>query len=230
VSVIPMPARQKPQVSVTCDENHVYWTENGIRVLGLTEVIRLGILREDPVEQQKFQSGPAQPYLARGRRVHAATHYADEGDLARESVHPQEMGYLESWEKLRTQFEFEIVLAEKILYDHLFGFACRPDRIAFRKVRGHKQWLVPDLKTGSVPWWGKYQTAAQWHAWLTQADAPEELVGGRGNFAERMCVQLDKDGACGKLVPYPMAEYTRDLGEFCAALQLVRLWKARRIV
>ena len=65
----------------------------------------------------------------RGKAVHAATHYYDDGDLDEKTIHPWVKARLDQWKKYRTDIPFGILAAEKVLFSDIHRFGVTPDRI-----------------------------------------------------------------------------------------------------
>jgi hypothetical protein len=93
-----------------------------------------------------------------GKKVHAATHYYDEGDLDLRSISDVQRGYLDSWIEWRTFRNFSPVLIEQqqiaTLYAMSFGMTL--DRWGFLD----KYPTIVELKTSvAIEAWHGIQTA-----------------------------------------------------------------------
>lgn len=85
----------------------------------------------------------------RGRHVHTATEYYDEGDLDIQSLDPIVKPFVDAYIKFRKELKLEYLLSEKQMVDHVNLFAGTLDRLAI--ING-KIALI-DIKSGSMPKW-----------------------------------------------------------------------------
>jgi hypothetical protein len=83
---------------------------------------------------------------ALGTRVHAAAHYADEGDLLRTSVWSEALPYLVAWESFRDTRGFSAELLETVVASPTHHYIGRFDRLG--RVRDNRRLVLVDLKTG----------------------------------------------------------------------------------
>ena len=140
--------------------------------------------------------------MARGRAVHSATHFDDEGDLDETTLSMDVGGYLEGWRKFRRDAQFVPELIEYAGYISKLGFAGRLDRTGAIQGRGG---ILADIKTGESLWW----VAVQLAAYASFFDHP-------GAF-RRLSVELHADGTY-RLQEFRCADYRRDMNIFTAAL------------
>lgn len=104
---------------------------------------------------------------ALGTRVHIAAHYADEGDLLRESVWSEARPYLDAWEHFRDTRGYTAELLETVVVSRAHHYVGRFDRLG--RVRGNPRLILVDLKTGNPEAAsGDLQLAAYVHALLEQ--------------------------------------------------------------
>lgn len=109
---------------LTFDEAKHEYQWNGQRVPGVTSVLRdVGIVNYDflPPTVREFA-------LDRGRYVHQATHFDDEGELDEPTVASEVAPFLEAWRKFRKETGFQPHLIECPQYQSEFGYAGIPDR------------------------------------------------------------------------------------------------------
>lgn len=138
----------------------------------------------------------------RGTAVHKATQYLDEGRLDWNTVHESLLGYLEAWERYKTECKVELLEIETAVYSTL-GYAGTLDRIIYA---GGRNGLI-DIKSGSPTAAAAIQTAAYGYA------HPK-----RDKLSFRAAVQLSADGT------YKVQKHDNDLiwdfNVFAAALTL----------
>jgi hypothetical protein len=93
----------------------------------------------------------------RGKAVHAACHYLDEGDLLESSVKPHILPYVKAWAKAKAELGLEVLkeFTEKPIYHPTLLYAGTPDRVCVYKGRVG----VWDLKTYEADEWTGLQTA-----------------------------------------------------------------------
>lgn len=89
--------------------------------------------------------------IALGSAVHAATEYADEGDLDRESLHPRVAARLTHWERFRAETDVEILAVEMSVVNDMLGYCGTLDRLV--RINGREG--VLDIKgVMRAPWVG----------------------------------------------------------------------------
>jgi hypothetical protein len=116
--------------------------------------------------------------LIRGRKVHAATHFDDEGDLDESSISDELLGYVAAWRQYRAFSGFTPELIEHRGFNAEYRYAGTLDRLG---TIGGKRTLV-DIKTNTAEPWVACQLAAY-----------------AGFFKDprtyhRVCVELHRDG------------------------------------
>lgn len=94
----------------------------------------------------------------RGTYVHAAIAMHADGDLAEASIDPLLRPYFDAYLSFRLESGFDVAACEERVYDEAAGYAGTLDlRGQFPNQSGVD---VIDIKTGSIPAWVGYQTAA----------------------------------------------------------------------
>lgn len=148
----------------------------------------------------------------RGKYVHEATHYHDEGSLAMDSLDPQIAPYVQGWIDFRKTTGFRPLLIEQRIW-HSCGYAGTLDRAGFLGDR----FILIDIKSGSLPSWAGMQTSGYEFGLVERILAKEiDAPIPKG----RMAVQLTREGK------FKVKEYTnfRDRDVFLAA-HAVSQWK-----
>jgi hypothetical protein len=147
-------------------------------------------------------------YKARGTAVHTACLYYDQGKRFR--VDPRIDGYLASYEIFRKDFPMKWDLMEIQAFHPVLVYAGTLDRGYLGRHRGNM--LIVDIKTGEPP---KKRLGLQTAAYaMLHANPPRS--------AERMGVQLDKDGGRYKL------HECSDPADFDVWVGLVHRWHWER--
>ena len=149
-------------------------------------------------------------YLERGRKVHAATHADDEGNLDENGETPEIMGYVNGWRKFRRDYEFRPNRIEQRVCHRLHGYAGTLDRTG--PVRDGSE-IILDIKSGIAPHAVRYQLAAY------AACLPHPRT------RRRRCVELHADGTY-RVIPFETASYQQDFDTFRFALQLFKRMEA----
>ncbi len=191
---------------LTFDEVHHIYMLDGVRVPGVTGIIRAaGFGNERALDEAA---------ATRGSAVHFATLLDDEGDLNERSVHSVIAPYLAAWRKFRRETGFSPVVLpehglvrEMAVASRLFGFATIVDAVGH--FRPPSPLVVLEIKSGGL---GevKLQTAGQ-------ALALQE----NGIFVgARHAVQLKADGDYNLTPRFP--NDTRDRDDFLACLRVCR--------
>lgn len=157
---------------------HAYrW--NGVIVPSVTQVLEdVGV-----IDYSYIPSGTREMALERGRMVHEAIHYDDEGDLDEPSTDEMLMAYVHAWRRWRTDSGFIPSLIEHRGYNEQCGFAGTLDRSGTMYIAGEiKVDVIVDAKTNDAPRWAELQTAA----YASFFDSPRRFL--------RVIVELHKDG------------------------------------
>jgi len=123
------------------EEKHEYLVD-GERLPSVTEIINSFL-------------APFQWDMSRGRAVHKACQYYDEGDLDEDTLDVEVIPYFEGYKKFKSEHEIIWEAIEKPVYHRVFRYAGTPDR--WGMIDGTRTLL--DLKSGSVPPFAKYQLA-----------------------------------------------------------------------
>lgn len=187
------------------EETHVY-TVNGVEVPSVTQVLAsVGIV------DYSFLGADREVYLTRGRAIHVATHYDDEGDLDDTTLQPEHLPYLQAWRKFRFDSGFIPSRIEVPHYNPMWHYCGTPDRVG---LMGDEACLV-DLKSGTAPWWVAIQTAA----YATFFEQP-------GRF-RRIGVELHDDGTYRR-IDFACRDFLRDFRVFQAALVVYQAKRTNR--
>ena len=150
-----------------------------------------------------FSEGAAE----RGRAVHAAIHLDTRGDFDPVFLEAGYLGYLEAYRRFMREGGFRVDASEEPLHDLVLGFAGTLDlRGGFDDADAVGYTDIIDIKTGSLPNWVGYQTAA--YAQLFSV----------GRRYRRWALRLMSDG---KYQLRPLTK-TTDIHVFLAALTVVK--------
>lgn len=120
------------------EEPHTY-SFRGKRYDSVTQVIRLAGLGDDfsMVPQDRMEYAQR-----RGRMVHLACQYRDEGTLDLKTVAGEILGYVNAYLKFREECKINVIAVEKKMVNVQLGIAGTPDLICFlngiRVVIDHK--------------------------------------------------------------------------------------------
>jgi hypothetical protein len=102
----------------------------------------------------------------RGSYVHHTTHLIDEKDTGIwKKIHHEYLGFVEAYCEWKEVWRFKPRLIETPIYHPQYHYGVTPDREGLI-LDGDE--AIIELKTGTMPWWTKIQTAAQdmaLHAW-----------------------------------------------------------------
>ncbi len=184
-------------MSLEFDEATHTYSIDGIVVPSVTQVLTVaGLL--DPrwyTEESK----------ARGKAVHAACHYIDEGDLDWSTVHPLVVPYVRAYEKFVKDTGFKPKLIEKAVCNETYFFAGTLDRFGF--LQDDDCGDLIDIKSGASEPWHSIQMAGYG---LCLPHMPR-----------RRALYLKKDGSykLGAIYTNP-----QDAGVFLSALTIAN-WK-----
>lgn len=146
----------------------------------------------------------------RGRAVHMACEFYDQGDLDEDVLDPAIAGYVEAYKSYRAY----IGLAsshewiEMPMQDKTGVYAGTPDRVLSVRPRG-----IIDIKSGAPMAWHGIQLAA----YVNMLDDPFSY--------SRFGLYLRQDGKF-RLKEYPKSEYMADLSIFQSALN-IHYWRQR---
>lgn len=184
--------------TLTFDAEHHCYLLDGQRLPSVTQVLHsAGIVNYNylpPDDRERL--------MTRGRAVHTATHFDDEGDLDETTLSAEIGGYLEGWRKFRRDAAFVPELIEHAGCNLKLRFAGTLDRTGSNGL-GPK-WLL-DIKTGTaLPF-----VALQLAAYASFFEHP-------GAF-RRVSVELHPDGTY-RLQEFRCSDYQRDINIFTAAL------------
>lgn len=148
----------------------------------------------------------------RGKYVHEATQYHDEGTLDPSTVDPAIQPYLQGWIQFRALTGFKPALIEAKIW-HSCGYAGTLDRAGWLNGR----FVLLDIKSGAVAAWTALQTSGYEHGLVERIKAGDiDCPMPQG----RLAVQVTRQGKF-KVVPF---EDFRDRDVFLAAHQ-VSQWR-----
>ncbi len=122
----------------------------GRLVPGVSEVIEAGGGR---VPSPYFKPEHAK----RGANVHLAIGLDDEGTLDSAALDPALAGYVDAWERFRSEKGFVPLLSEQILYSDAWDYAGTVDKIGV--WAGSDAHVVVDIKSGVVDKWHRVQVS-----------------------------------------------------------------------
>lgn len=183
---------------IELDEATHTYTVDGVVFPSVTQVL-------DPLNS--FDRVPAHRLAfarKRGRAVHLATQYFDEGDLDLDTLDPILVPYVQAWERYLDESGFEVHAIEQKVHCPTWGYAGMLDRAG--KINGDR--CVIDIKvTADLSPITALQTAAYEAAYRTDK---------RRRPYRRFAVRLKPDGT------YVAREFDEgfDLATFRAALTL----------
>lgn len=197
-----MTAKNRPVEGLTFDpEEHIYRFRDRI-VPSVTTVLDMVLGRD------RFRSPAMEAGMRRGRAVHLATQYYDEGRLNQKTLHFAILPFFQAYKDFLRDVSPEIICVEQQVYHEAFEYAGTLDRVVtINGVMG-----ILDIKTGgSAPLHAGPQLAAY---------AQAVLMGSR--MLKRWALVLSGDGK------YKLKQYDddSDWDVFQAALSIFR-WKER---
>jgi hypothetical protein len=181
------------------EELHEYRVA-GVRKPSVTTIIAAAGLIDDSHFTEESRE--------RGKAVHAASHYLDEGDLDLSTVLGEHRPYLDAWVKFRNQTEFEPDRIEHRVYHSIYGYCGTLDRTG---RFGDRSTAILDIKTGLEAAWHAIQIGAYSYAL--------EQEGVKANSFRKMTVMLRRDGTF-KVKEYPASEYRDNWNTFLSCLNL----------
>ena len=190
----------------TITEDHVYYFR-GNRWPGVTEVLAShGFFGGYPVGGD---------YMLRGRYVHSACQFLDNGTLDESSLNYRIRGYVSAYKRLLFNTGADIIAAETRMAHPIRGYCGTPDRF----VINNGEVEVWDLKTGNVIPGVRLQLSA--YAMLA-AFHPDLMMLCHGPI-RRVAVELHDDGTY-RFNAYEIHDNQRDEAAWVAALNLYH-WK-----
>ena len=193
---------RRPVEGLTFEPNpsHIYRFKGRI-VPSVTTVLD-GVLGRNGYRSAAMEAG-----MMRGRAVHLATQYYDEGRLNQKTLHPAILPFFQAYKDFLRDVAPEIVYIEQPVYHETLEFAGTLDRVII--INGDMG--VLDIKTGaSAP----RHTGPQLSAYAESIRL--------GHLLKRWALVLRADGQ------YRLSQYTDDTDwdVFQAAL-LISRWKER---
>jgi hypothetical protein len=197
-----------PEYRVDFDEEHHLYTVGGQIKTSVTQVLEgAGI-----IDYSHIPPSTRRMALERGRRVHLATQWDDEGDYVEGSFGELE-GFVLAWRRFRAEMQFTPTLIEHRGYNPMGDYCGTLDREG--TWRNGERVLV-DIKTNHAENWVRMQLAA----YAAFRPDPRAIL--------RVCVELHGDGTYDARRIYPGAEQQRHFGEFLACLTTFRLKQEMR--
>lgn len=188
---------------LTLEESGHIYRADGVIVPSVTQVLSdVGI-----INYSMMLWPDRERYLQRGKDVHAATHYDDEGDLDDATLQEDLIGYLGAWRKFRMDTAFTPDLIEHRGFHEKYRYAGTLDRLGTWDAKGR---ILLDLKTGDLPWWISLQLAA--YAAFFKSPASFRRVG----------VELHGDGTY-RVQEFPCKDFQVDFQVFIQALTIYNL-------
>jgi hypothetical protein len=118
--------------------DHSYWIGKR-RLVSVSEALKAGGL----ADYSRVPPAVLEWAAERGRAVHAATHFLDDGDLDVETLDDVIMPYVEAWRGFKAATKLEVFLREVPGFNEELGYAGTPDCMA--KING--RWWLIDIKT-----------------------------------------------------------------------------------
>lgn len=156
----------------------------------------------------------------RGRAVHAAVQYLEDGVLDWNTLHPKIADYTKQYQKWRTMTDFKPILVERPMFSKIWGYGTTIDLLGQFRER----WAIVEIKSGvDAVESGKIQTAGQM---LTFPEMRWDLPPGCPDNPDRYVLELrpEKFKLNG---PFLQTDY--DLAVFKSAVWINRhLKKIRR--
>lgn len=158
--------------------NHIYRIE-GIIIPSVTQIINgIGLIKFYGISPEILERK-----AEIGRYVHTACEFYDQDNLNMDTLHTELKGYLDGWIKFKTDFKFEPIEIELMLFHPTYRFAGRIDRIG---LIGKDKVLI-DIKSGVPQKSDCIQTAGY-------QILHEEGKGTKDKIKKRMSVYLNKGG------------------------------------
>lgn len=152
-------------------------------------------------------------YAERGSLVHLATHYLDNGTLDRESLDSEILPFIESYEKFKEVYRFQVEESEIRLYNETYWFCGTADKVGKILWNGQVREALIDLKCGQPEWGYQFQLAGY------------SFAKGLHYSTLRLGVYLKKDGSLPQVIEYTD---TNDFSIFHAATILYHAKQGRK--
>lgn len=188
-------------------ESHTY-SLDGECLPSVTEVLSdVGIIDYSHIPEPTREMA-----LERGRAVHLATQFEDEGDLSEGSITEDLRGYLEAWRRFRREARFVPELIEYRGFHPSHKYAGTLDRTG--NLGGNVVNCLLDIKTNDAQEWVRYQLAA----YAAFFDSPRKF--------RRMSVELHQDGSY-RVREFPCRDWQADMNVFVSALNVYRAKRER---
>lgn len=207
-----MPASiELPDPPLFDEERHVYRDPaDKRRLVSLSALLKAGGFTMD-------WWGDEQAML-RGRRVHAACHYYDEGDLNPSTVIEPDRGYLAAWQDISQLYEIQVLAVERPVMLGSLGVACRPDLLCIATINGSRLYCIVERKSGTCPPYVRYQLAGQ------QMMCPDPFKW------TRIAFELHSDGTWKAVGPWFPSTYLQDKSVIESCLRIYRAKEELRIL
>ena len=194
------------------DEAQHLYRYNGAAMLSVTQHLERAGLGGDA---KWYSAGCAY----RGKFVHVATQYLDEGTLDWESVLEEYVGYVLSWDTWIQAVKPQWDMIEVHRCDPARAFAGTADRVG--RLLGNALRAIVDIKTGEMEAKFGLQLSGYGH------------LANPGELFRRIIVKLKKDGSMPTVYEFPVENYYSDLAVFFSLVQMhkhqdvVNAWKAK---
>lgn len=158
------------------EDGHKYFLGD-IELPGFTFLVRkFGLVPEEAFYSEYGKN--------RGRAVHQAIHFMNEGVLDNSSVDVRLAGYLNAWKKFCRDFDFKPLIFERPLMSANYMFACTLDAFG----SGKDGLTLVEIKTGDPHWTVRLQMAAQWRCLI------DSFPGLLGHGIGRIPLKLNQSG------------------------------------
>ena len=140
------------------DETHTY-SLNGRKMDSVTQILEhVGILDKKWFKEFSW---------VRGKQLHAALHYLDDGDLDWDSVLPEHMPYIEGYTDFRSRNLWAWTDLEEPIYHKFLLYGGTPDRVSDA--------VLLDIKTGVPMKWHALQLTAYQMALMSHGHLRRQL-------------------------------------------------------
>ncbi len=136
----------KPEITI--DDQHIYRINGRVMSGSVT-----GIIRDAGLMDVSWSS---EWHMQRGKAVHMAVEFYEQGDLDEASLDPAIVPYLAGWKLFKSETGYESKELEQMIYHPIYQFCGTLDQTGIMDGRT----CLLDIKTGIYqPWWA-LQTAA----------------------------------------------------------------------
>lgn len=131
------------------EEDHTYTDETGARWESVTQILtRLGFIDYTGANRAVMEAA-----MDRGKKVHQAIHYYNEGDLDEEQLDTALVPYLYAYKKFMRESGFVPLELEKVVHNATYRYAGTLDAIGIKDGRS----CLIDYKSGKAMAWTSLQ-------------------------------------------------------------------------